>query len=172
MVSPLSQSCPTLSKCMLCSCSAPMDCALLWVDALVVAVGSARMDESGLNQLCERCGERLNRVKHHRPCGVGRACHPRCKPKPGAAANPSPVAVPAAAPKPPRKRRADSDPGQPHERKAITRRVTPPRPLSPVAEKRTTRADTEATRLLDETHARRMAWLAAHSSACSLVFTP
>ena len=32
------------------------------------------MDESGLNQLCELCGRRLSKVKHHRPHGAGRAC--------------------------------------------------------------------------------------------------
>jgi hypothetical protein len=37
------------------------------------------MDVAGLNQLCELCGTRLNRVKHHRAYGAGRACHPQCK---------------------------------------------------------------------------------------------
>lgn len=50
------------------------------VGAPLVVGGSPRMDASGLNQLCEKCGQRLSRVKHHRAHGLGRACHPQCKP--------------------------------------------------------------------------------------------
>lgn len=37
-----------------------------------------RVDASGW-PACELCGRRLSKVKHHRPYGNGRACHPRCK---------------------------------------------------------------------------------------------
>ncbi len=32
---------------------------------------------------CQLCGRRLRSVKHHRPHGIGRACHPACKPQKG-----------------------------------------------------------------------------------------
>lgn len=50
------------------------------------------MDEHR-NQLCELCGARLSRVKHHRPHGVGRACK-----KHSIVEKPAPATAPAAAP--------------------------------------------------------------------------
>jgi hypothetical protein len=52
------------------------------------------MDASGLNQLCELCGARLNRVKHHRAHGPGRACHPRCQSQRCAADDEAPSSQP------------------------------------------------------------------------------
>lgn len=39
-----------------------------------------RVNDYG-QQLCEKCGTRLNRVKHTTKCSVGKKCHPRCKSK-------------------------------------------------------------------------------------------
>ena len=60
--------------------NAPFMCASLCVGA--PSAGEclkARVNDYG-QQLCEICGIRLNKVKHHRPHGAGRVCHPQCKP--------------------------------------------------------------------------------------------
>jgi hypothetical protein len=55
-----------------------MCCAFLYVGAPLVGAGPAPRRDAFGRQLCEFCCERLNRVKHHRAYGSGRACHPRC----------------------------------------------------------------------------------------------
>jgi hypothetical protein len=51
-----------------------VDCALLCVGAPVVQTGAGPRMDNHRNQLCELCGDRLIKVKHHRPYGPGRAC--------------------------------------------------------------------------------------------------
>ncbi len=75
--------------------------------------------------------------------------HPRC---PSAAQSAS-AAAGAATSKPTHKRRAESDPGQ---LAALTRSVHAPAPAAPLKKQRT-RKEERIMRLLDETHARRMA---------------
>ena len=59
---------------------APMCGAYCCAGAPLAGAGlEPRVNEYG-QQLCELCGARLNRVKHHRAHGAGRACHPQCKP--------------------------------------------------------------------------------------------
>lgn len=59
---------------------APVCCTLLCVAISRATIGARpRVDPDG-QLACERCGRRLNKVKHHRPHGIGRACAPRCNP--------------------------------------------------------------------------------------------
>ncbi len=92
------------------------------VGASLVIVGSRpRVDSAGW-PACEKCGARLNRVKHHRAYGAGRACTPRCKPPKraidGAALEPPP---PVRSPK-----RAPSDSGKQQSTPAVV--IAPPPP--------------------------------------------
>jgi len=81
-----------------------------------------------------------------------------------AAAVAAAAASAAPAPLTPRKRRVQSDPGElpAHATPpALTRRVTPPSPVKMSKKQRVTRQEERIMRLLDETHARRMAAEAA-----------
>lgn len=143
---------------------ASMGGASCCVGILLVAAGSAaRVDSSG-KQICELCPVRLSRAKgtaHVHGCGhICQRCYDRQR-RPARAA-----AVSAAPPTPatPRKRRAESDPGEsrprtpsPRRMRPTTHRITPPEPAPVQQKQRTTRQDDAITRLLDETHARRMA---------------
>jgi hypothetical protein len=115
--------CPTLSKLKQVLIDAPV-CALCWcVDAPLVQSGASPRMDLYRNQLCELCDQRLSRVKHHRVCGAGRACHPRCKPSKHASdATSVSSAVVARSHK-----RSQLDPGQ-----QTSLDVTPPLPLLPV----------------------------------------
>lgn len=55
-------------------CSLPLYAGL----PFAFSCAQARADSTG-EPACEVCGRRLRTVKHHRPHGVGRACHPHCK---------------------------------------------------------------------------------------------
>jgi hypothetical protein len=86
---------------------------------LVTAGLKSRVDSAGY-AACEVCGERLNRVKHHRPHGPGRACKKHLIPS-----KPTPVLAPSPPSTPPRS----------HKRKlpteglfTIATRIAPPPP--------------------------------------------
>jgi hypothetical protein len=136
-----------------------MFCALLCVEApLVSARPAARMDSAG-KPACELCGRRLADVKHQHRHGLGHACHPRCKPR-QQTSNREAAHAAAAAPATSRKRRAASDPGESPEPAAtqpLTRRVNAPEPASTSKKQYNTRREEQIMRLLNETHARRMA---------------
>jgi hypothetical protein len=136
----------------------------------VAGAGSAaRVNEFG-QQLCELCGARLNRVKSHRPHAPGRACAPRCKPRQQTSKREAAPVAAAAATVATRKRRATSDPGEPLEPaapQAITRRVVAPEPASTSKNQYNTRREEQIMRLLDETHARRMAAEEAATAAAA-----
>lgn len=94
--------------------------------------------------------------------------HPRCPKR--AAAQLSAASAAAAAPARSHKRRAASDPGElPAQATApaLTRRVTPPSPVPSTQKQRVTRQEERIMRLLDETHARRMAAEAAETAAAA-----
>lgn len=109
---------------------APVCGVLLCEGASLVQAGAQARTDGRRNQLCELCGERLSRVKHTTKYGVGKKCHPRCKPSKRAigdgheksrtsAAPPSRLQSSAALPFPPpsapqrsHKRKAASDPGE------------------------------------------------------------
>jgi len=153
----------------LCSNCVLVACETLCVDAALVIAGSrARVDSFGW-PACELCGVRLNRVKYTHRHGPGHACHPRCKRPTGAAAAAPAACAAGAAPLTPRKRRAQSDPGELPAQAAsvLTRRVTPPYPAPESQHKRVTRRDERIMRLLDETHARRMAAETAAAAAAA-----
>jgi hypothetical protein len=135
---------------------------------------TARRDSAG-RLLCERCSRQLTKVKHHRACGPGHACHPRCKPsKRGISVLNSDAAAPAAtaaAPQP-KKRRIASDPGEQLSlqlrTQAITRRIALPAPSTQKRQKRTKRQDDKIAQQLKEAHARRMAALVTAPSATAV----
>jgi hypothetical protein len=110
----ISRRCPTLSKCIGWVMNTSI--CMLMVDAgsPSVKVRAPRMDASGRNQLCERCGRRLAEVKHHRAYGAGEVCHPRCKDTKRPRTT-TLVDAECQTDSPPCKRpcRANSDPGEP-----------------------------------------------------------
>jgi len=126
-----------------------------------------RYDSAG-RQLCQLCPVRLNRANGklylHPPGHICQSCHNRMRKGEAAAAS----GDTPAAPKPSRKRRAQSDPGElpAHATPpALTRRVTPPSPVPASKKLRVTRQEERIMRLLDETHARRMAAEAVEAAA-------
>jgi hypothetical protein len=135
---------------------------------------TARRDSAG-RLLCERCSRQLTKVKHHRACGPGHACHPRCKPfKRGVSVlDPdadAPAAAAVAAPQP-KKRRTASDPGEQLSQsrtQAITRRIALPAPSTQKKHQRATYQDDKIGQQLKEAHARRMAALVAAPSATAV----
>lgn len=151
---------------------APVYCVLLWVGAPLVPAGLLPRRDSFGYQICELCSARLNRVKHHRPHGVGRACK-----KHSIAEKPAPATAPVTEPVPVRthKRKAESDPGQPSSAAAapsnLTRlRVRAPRVASPPTPPPTKKAHmipANVSLLLDQAHARRMAAAAAAQASSS-----
>jgi hypothetical protein len=137
-----------------------MSCVYCHVAALQhFEAPSARRTHSG-KPACELCGRQLGKVKHHRPHGLGRACAPQCKQKKQLMECKAAIAAAAAAPVATRKRRATSDPGEspePASSQALTRRVVAPDPAPTSKKQYNTRREELIMRLLDETHARRMA---------------
>ena len=150
---------------------APGYCALLCEGmALVSARPVSRVDSAG-KPACELCGRRLADVKHIHRHGPGHACHPRCKTGRHRGDSTAAPAGTATAPKQSRKRRAQSDPGElrtpsPPRVRSITPRVTAPMPAAAATTgPRSTRQEERIMRMLDETVARREAWLAAQGQA-------
>jgi hypothetical protein len=131
----------------------------------VCAGPSARVDSVG-KPACELCGRRLSKVKHHRAHGPGRICNPRCKPIKRAvddAARSAVPAAPAAGSRPSRKRAA-SDPGEPLNLTRLRTRAPRPATIPPVKKTRVQSTPVDISLLLDQTHARRMALLAAEEN--------
>lgn len=147
-----------------------MSCMLLCAHASLATSGaSPRVDSDG-QPVCELCGRRLSRVKHQHRHGLGHACHPRCKARARPAVDGAAPATAAAASATPRKRRAQSDPGELPAHSAaptLTRRVTPPQPTSTTKKQYNTRREEQIMRMLDETHARRMAAEEAAAAAAA-----
>jgi hypothetical protein len=105
---------------------APMYVLYCCVGSPLAGVGlHPRTNDYG-QQLCEKCGERLNRVKHHRAYGPGRACHPRCQSQRRAADDTAPVPTAAAR----SHKRASTNPGKQQTAPAVLI-AQPPPPASP-----------------------------------------
>ena len=145
---------------------APVYCTCCCVGAPRATLGATARRDSDRQPVCELCGRRLSKVKHHRPCGVGRACAPRCKPL-GASidggARPA-VAAPAAGPHQSRKRRATSDPGEPLNLTRLRTRAPRPATIPTVKKARVQSTPIDATLLLDQAHARRLVLIAAEEN--------
>ncbi len=118
------------------------------------------LDENG-KPICVSCPTRLSRCKGTLHGPAGRKKCQRCVNRKVETSLTTTLVMPSA-PATPRKR-ARSDPGEQPRRtlaprsQAATRRVTPAQPPLTQDTQRTTRQDDKITRLLDETHARRMA---------------
>ena len=126
-----------------------------------------RVDSDG-QPACEDCGRRLSRCKGKlHKSGAGHSCHLCYMPTHRTQSSAAPALAPAPAQRSP-KRKATSDPGEqlchtpPIRPQAATRRVST---LSHPTPQRTTRQDEKITRLLEETHARRMAAIASDDSS-------
>jgi len=167
---PCSVSCPRLSIVDESSFNSSKSALLLCVDAPSGDSPEDRQIHIGNSQhpRCFRCGQPAE-GKHTRGKWPTVKHHPRCPPA-SVKQEPATPAV-AAAPPRSRKRRADSDPGEPCPRtpsprrtRPTTTRVTPPMPIAAQKKQRTTRQDVRIMRLLDETHARRMAASAASAT--------
>jgi hypothetical protein len=104
---------------------APVCCECLCAGAhLLSAAPAARVTSAG-KPACERCGVQLNRVKHHRPHGAGRACAPRCKSSSSAADAASLPPTPAAR----SHKRSAPDSGK---QQALSTAPPPPTPTLPL----------------------------------------
>ena len=143
---------------------AAVDCAHCWAgDSMAPHGAGPRVDSDG-QQLCELCPVRLSRAKGTAHVyGFGHICQ-RCYDRQRRPARAAAIAVAVPAPTTPHKRRAASDPGEqsprtpsPRRMRPTTFRITPPEPAPVQKKQRTTRQDDRIMRLLDETHARRMA---------------
>jgi len=142
-------------------------------------VGASARRDSDDQPACELCGRRLSRVKHHRPHGVGRACAPRCKVSRRLDDHTTPSAAQSSTPVQPadgrqkRQRRIKSDPGQQPVITLNRLRVRAPKPIVPDRKNKQEEREAEIMSLLDQTHARRMASLAAAASAtAALLYFP
>lgn len=142
-------------------------CAL-WctADFSATPCASPRRDSDG-QQICELCPIRLTKAKgklhKHGQGHVCQSCYDRRR-RPAASLS----ADAPAATKQSRKRRAQSDPGELAPRTlrlALTHRVTLPQPRPVKKQQRTTRQEQRIMQQLEETVARREAWLAAHPQA-------
>ena len=145
-----------------------MYCASLCVGApLAFACAAPRVDSAG-EPACELCGRRLRTVKHQHKHGPGHACHPRCKEK-KRPTEATAAQSDAAATHKPKKQRTASDPGEQQQRSRMqpnTRRILPPTPIQQTLP-RSMRSTEKITRQLEETHARRMAAMAAQAASAS-----
>ena len=154
---------------------APVLCACCGVGAPLATLGAAPRVDSDGQPVCEDCAKRLSRCKgklhRHGPGHICHCCYTRASRPVSATATVAAATTAAAASLRSRKRRAQSDPGEPRPRtpsprrtRPTTIRVTPPTPVAAQKKQRTTRQDDRIMRLLDETHARRMAASAASST--------
>jgi hypothetical protein len=129
---------------------------------VVPAGGSARQAPNG-QQLCELCPVRLSRAKGKlHKYGVGHICTTCYNVQKGLVASRSKTAALAPPPPATKKRRVQSDPGEQRgdtPPQSMTRRVCPPLPAAALPQPRMTRQEERIMRMLDETHARRMASL-------------
>jgi hypothetical protein len=140
-----------------------MWCLLLYVYVPWVSSGlTPRVDSVG-KPVCELCGRRLTKVKHHRPYGPGHACHPRCRTL-KRTINDREASVHAESatslPKKKKHKRTKSDPGQlPILTSTRTRphRVTAPKPTIIKSKQHINKPVINLSALLDEAHARRIA---------------
>jgi hypothetical protein len=154
-------------------------CALICVDGSRSTMGaSPRVDPDG-QPACELCGRRLSKVKHHRPYGIGRVCHPRCHDSRSAVdngeqpLNAATTTTTTTMIKEKKRRRVHSDPGKLPSLTIKRLRVRATKPTPPDRKKQKQEKEAEITALLDQTHARRMAALsAAASAAASIPSTP
>jgi hypothetical protein len=141
-----------------------VSCTGRCVDTLLVsACLVARVDSAG-KPACEECGRRLTSCKgklyKRNPGYVCQRCFNYTWRTPVSGAIPAPIAIE----KQSRKRRASSDPGEspePAAPSAITRRIAAPKSAATYTKQHNTRRKEHIMRLLDETHARRVATEAA-----------
>jgi len=127
-----------------------------------------RVDSAG-KQCCELHATPRRLTKCKLPLhkyGAGKICRECWDGLRRRAVEPATAAAPPAADplRSHKRRRAQSDPGEspdPAALPALTRRVTPPKPSSTAKKQYNTRREEQVMRLLEETHARRMAAEAA-----------
>ena len=133
---------------------------------------------------CVLCDARLDKVKHSRPHGVGRACAPRCKTlkrsaddAPAAVQDDSTAAPATAVAARPEKRvrRAKSDPGEQIEKTNTRLRArtyaAKKKPLQKTRKNPPSFLPAPSSSL-DETHARRLALLASATASTSSSSSP
>jgi hypothetical protein len=149
--------------CLACSCAG---------SALVSVCPAQPVDAAGKPR-CALCPIRLTNCKgklyKHEKGKICQRCYNQQR-------HSAALAIPSGAPaaqKQLRKRRAESDPGElsaataASSSSALTRRVTPPSPVPASKKPRVTRQEERIMRLLDETHARRMAAETAEAVAAA-----
>jgi hypothetical protein len=160
-------------RCLPCSralCAVYVYCTCCCTEKSAVEQCPGPRHDSAGKAICELCPVRLSKAKGklylYPPGRICGACH--MKLKRGKATPALPVA--AAVSKQSRKRRAASDPGEspePATLQALTRRVKAPEPVSTSKKQYNTRREEQIMRLLDETHARRIAAEEAAAAAAA-----
>lgn len=148
----------------------PVHCTCYCKDVTVPDTSPAPRRTPDGHAACELCGRQLTKVKHHRSHQPGRACHPRCKPSKRSIDNTLAVQPPAARPI----KRAKSDPGEQiavAATRTLRHRIAAPKPPAPKPKPRIARSAIDVSALLDQTHARRMALIAAEQQAQSAAAT-
>ena len=120
-----------------------------------------RVDSAGW-PACELCGRRLSKVKHTKPHPPGRACKHGCKQRSN---EPDAAGINVAAePRPSKKRRAASDPGEPLSLTRFRVRAPPVDAPLPPPKKARSSIPADVSSLLDQAHERRLALLAAEAN--------
>jgi hypothetical protein len=141
------------------SCDAHSFCEYRRVGNCLVAAGPGPRRDTAGKPVCERCPVRLSRAKGklHKH-GAGYICT-ACFDKQRRGTSSTITALPVGTAQS-RKRRATSDPGEspePAASSALTRRIAAPKSAATRGKQYNTRRDEHIMRLLDETHARRLA---------------
>jgi hypothetical protein len=149
---------------------APVCCALLSVGVPRVQEGAQPRTDGQRNQLCELCGCRLSKVKHTKPHPPGRACKHGCKQRSNEA-DAAGINV-AAEPRPSKKRRAASDPGEPLNLTRLRIRAPPVDTSPPPPKKARSVIPADVSSLLDQAHERRLALLAAEANGSAASAAP
>jgi len=110
-------------------------------------------------------------VKHTHKHGPGHACHPRCKRR-SEEADAAAVINVAAEPRPSKKRRAASDPGEPLNLTRLRIRAPPVDAPPPPPKKAHNIISLDVSSLLDQAHERRLALLAAETNGFAASAAP
>ena len=141
-------------------------CALCGEGSSPAMTGAVSRVDSDGQRACEHCGTRLSRCKGKQyKSGPGHICQ-RCHNAEyqGASSEAAPATASPAAPHPSRKRRAASDPGEPLNLARLRTRASRPSTIPPVKKARVKATPVDISLLLDQTHARRMALIAAEEN--------
>ena len=161
--------CPTLSSLQHVLTDVLMSCACGDAGAALQADAAIPRQTAYGESACERCGRQLARIKHTRPHGPGKACHPRCKLFKHPITDTPASADVASSPSAKKQRRTYSDPGEPASLTRKRTRAQPPATMPAAKKARVHVPAVDPSLLLDLAHAARLALLAAEMTGAQPV---